>query len=87
MGMEFRVLLVWKRVWKMTFFLVWNRVKNLGNRAAHPHQEFPGVPPPTGFQVCICSVILLYKSEEKFLTRASVLFSRKFWCNLKSYES
>ena len=37
-GKDFRDL-VWKRVWKITFF-------GLKNRAAHPHQEFPGVPPP-----------------------------------------
>ena len=33
---------VWKRVWKMTDF----SLSGLENRAAHPHQEFPGVPPP-----------------------------------------
>ena len=43
-GMDFRVL-VWKRVWKMTF-LVWNSGKDLENRAPPlplPHQEFLGV--------------------------------------------
>ena len=36
---------VWKRVWKITFFgLKYGR--DLENRAAHPHQEFPEVPPP-----------------------------------------
>ena len=42
--MDFRGL-VWKRVWKTTFFrLKW--AQGLENRAVHPHQEFLGVPPP-----------------------------------------
>ena len=41
--MDFRVLL-WKRVWKITFSGL-KSGQNLENRAAHPHQEFPGVPP------------------------------------------
>ena len=45
-GMDFRGL-IWKRVWKMTFLLVWNRVRIWRTGAAHPHQEFPGVPPGT----------------------------------------
>ena len=36
--------LVWKRPWKITFFGV-KSGKDLRNCAAHPHQEFPGVPP------------------------------------------
>ena len=36
--------LVWKRVWKITFFGL-QQGQDLENRAAHPHQEFPGVPP------------------------------------------
>ena len=36
MGMDFRGQF-WKRVWKMTFIQ--------RTRGAHPHQEFPGVPP------------------------------------------
>ena len=43
MGMDFR-LLVWKWVWKITFFGL-KSGQDLKNRAAHPHQEFPGVPP------------------------------------------
>ena len=43
MGMDFRGL-VWKRVRKNTF-LGPKSGKDLENRAAHPHQEFPGVPP------------------------------------------
>ena len=35
---------VWKWVWKMTFFGL-KQGQDLENRAAHPHQEFPGVPP------------------------------------------
>ena len=32
------------RVWKMTFFGL-KQGQDLENRAAHPYQEFPGVPP------------------------------------------
>ena len=39
--MDFKDL-VWKRVWKITFFGL------KSNRAAHPHQEFLGVPHPRG---------------------------------------
>ena len=46
MGMGFRGL-VWKRVWIITF-LGLKSGQNFKNQAAHPHQEFPGVPlPPT----------------------------------------
>ena len=44
-GMDCRGL-VWKRVWKTTFFGL-KSGQDLENQAAHPHQEFPGVPPPT----------------------------------------
>ena len=44
MDMDFRVQ-VWQRVWKMAFFgLNWIG-SGFENRAAHPHQEFPGVSP------------------------------------------
>ena len=43
-GMDFRGI-VWKRVWKITFFGL-KSGQDLKNRVAHPHQEFPGVPPP-----------------------------------------
>ena len=39
--------MVRKRVWKITFFGL-KSGQDLENRAAHPHQEFPGVPPPPG---------------------------------------
>ena len=42
-GMDFRGL-VWKRGWKITFFGL-KLGQDLKNRAAHPHQEFPGVLP------------------------------------------
>ena len=42
MGMDFRGL-VWKQAWKMTFFGL-KKGQDLKNRAAHPCQEFPGVP-------------------------------------------
>ena len=41
MGMNLRGQ-VWKRVWKKPAFF---EGQDLENRAAHPHQEFPGVPP------------------------------------------
>ena len=33
-----------KRVWEITFFGL-KSGQDLENRAAHPHQEIPGVPP------------------------------------------
>ena len=42
-GMDFRGL-VWKRVWKITFFGL-KSSQDLKNRVAHPHQEFLGEPP------------------------------------------
>ena len=44
MGMDFRGL-VWKRVWKIKF-LGLKSGQDLENWVVHPHQEFPGVPPP-----------------------------------------
>ena len=41
MGMNLRGQ-VWKRAWKKPAFF---EGQDLENRAAHPHQEFPGVPP------------------------------------------
>ena len=39
---------VWKTVWKMSPFGL-KYGQDLENRAAYPHQEFPGVaPPPRG---------------------------------------
>ena len=50
--MGFRVLLVWKQLWKIKFFGL-KSGQDLKNRAAHPPpQDFSGVPPsPTGQQV------------------------------------
>ena len=43
--MDFRGLVL-KRVWKITFFgLKSGHDLSLRKRAAHPHQEFPEVPP------------------------------------------
>ena len=47
--MDFRGL-VWKQVWKITSFGL-KYGQDLENRAAHPHQEFPGVSPPPGLKV------------------------------------
>ena len=48
---------VLKWVWKMTFF--WSeKGQDLENRAAHPHQEFPGVTPQSlsiGVLTLICT--------------------------------
>ena len=32
--------------------IFWSKIGDLENRAAQPHQEFPGVPPPPRFVVC-----------------------------------
>ena len=50
MGMDFRVL-VWKWVWKITFFGL-KSGQDLKKRAAHPHQEFSEVSPP-GFEAAL----------------------------------
>ena len=46
--MDFRGL-VWKRAWKITFSGL-KSGQDSENEAAHPHQEFPEVPPPPGCQ-------------------------------------
>ena len=48
MGMDFRAQVL-KRVWKMEY-LGLKLGQDLGNRAAHPYQEFRGVPP--GVDAC-----------------------------------
>ena len=49
--MDFRGLVL-KRVWKITFFgLKSVHDLSLRKRAAHPHQEFPEVPPPRARKV------------------------------------
>ena len=45
MGMNLRGQ-VWKRAWKKPAFF---EGQDLENRAAHPHQEFPGVLPDRTF--------------------------------------
>ena len=50
MGMDFRVL-VWKWVWKITFFGL-KSGQDLKKRVAHPHQEFSEVSPP-GFEAAL----------------------------------
>ena len=47
--MDFRGL-VWKRVWKITFFGL-KYGQDLENRAAHPHQDSQGYSPPPGLKV------------------------------------
>ena len=56
--MDFRGL-VWKRVWKITFFGL-KSGQDLKNRAAYPHQEFPGVPPGyhvRHFRLQLCEIV------------------------------
>ena len=79
MGMDFRGL-VWKRVWKKTFFGL-KLGQELENRTAHPHQEFPGVPPgenvtwpsfPLSFTVhCMCTKINIFVKDS---SRGIILF-------------
>ena len=53
---------VWKRVWKVTFFGL-KLGQDLENRAAHPNQEFPGIPPRGGGGAA--SYFLLRSQEDK----------------------
>ena len=62
--MDFRGL-VWKRVWKITFFGL-KSGQDLENQAAHPHQEFPGVTPPPGLKLCT-----LFRTKDKNHTLSS----------------
>ena len=60
MAMDSRGL-VWKRVWKMTFFGL-KQGQDLGYREAHPHQEFPWVPLPEDLgQFCAYCTFTVYK--------------------------
>ena len=60
-----RIQNLWRKQWWHNFHLkaiwsengckngsFWSEIGDLENRAAQPHQEFPGVPPPPGFVVC-----------------------------------
>ena len=58
MGMDFWGL-VRKRVWKITFFGL-KLSQDSENRAAHPHQEFPGVP---------CWQLLTFWQSVRFIFR------------------
>ena len=49
-----------KTVWKITFFGL-KSGQDLKNRGAHPHEEFPGVPPRGGFSLATGPM----SSEEK----------------------
>ena len=60
--MDFRGL-VWKRVWKITFFGL-KSGQDLKNRAAHPHVDFPGVPP---FPPRACSQAWKFKLPAVYL--------------------
>ena len=57
MGMDFRDL-VWKQVWKMTFFGL-QEGQDSENRAPHPHQEFPVVPPSGDQEQGVNHVIII----------------------------
>ena len=60
--MDFRGL-VRKQVWKMTFFGL-KKGQDLKNWAAHPNQEFPGVPiPGHQGQVVKAQLVVLLKNR------------------------
>ena len=62
--MDFRDL-VWKRVWIITFFGL-KSGQDMKNRAAHRHQEFPGVP-PRGFLNISDRILAIPFSSDKAL--------------------
>ena len=64
--MDFRGL-VWKQVWKITFFGL-KLGQDLENRAAHPHQEFLGrlPPPPPGCILTPYFTLFLYFHWQMF---------------------
>ena len=52
--------------------------QDLENRAAHPHQEFPGVPPPPGTKGIIikgCAAL----SGSLWVENLVIYASKKFW--------
>ena len=66
--MDFRGL-VWKRVWKITFFSL-KSGQDSENEAARPHQEFPEVPPPPpGVSTFICFNTLSNSTERTDATK------------------
>ena len=75
---------VWEWVWKRPAFL---EGQDLENRAAHPHQEFPGVPPPpppiepllSEIQACAKELITRNESREVGLFKCTwMYFQHKF---------
>ena len=70
--MDFRGL-VWKWVRKIAFFGL-KSGQDLENRAAHPHQEFPGISPPPGIQVplknlsCFVENMAWHSFTKKYIT-------------------
>ena len=67
--------LVWKRVWKITFFGL-QQGQDLENRAAHPHQEFPGSIPRALF------LSYIGRGVPPSLRRGRARFSRHFFATL-----
>ena len=61
--MDFKGL-VQKRVPKITVFGL-KSGQDLENRAAHPHQEFPGVPLPRGFCDILggCPMTIIFQGD------------------------
>ena len=58
---------VCKRVWKMEYFGL-KLGQDLGNRAAHPYQEFRGVAPPgLGFTIIFNNPRLLQTNSGGFI--------------------
>ena len=72
---------VWKLVWKITFSGL-KSSQDLRNRAAHPHQEFPGVPPapPSWYTV---SVINNSKPSKCVKKISWILAPQKLICPLQ----
>ena len=75
MGMNLRGQ-VWKRAWKKPAFF---EGQDLENRAAHPHQEFPGV--PHGSNRCyVKSKRVRPRSAKELITRNESLEVGLFKC-------
>ena len=70
-GMEFRGL-VWKRVWKITFFGL-KSGQDLENREAHPHQEFQECPPGSELRKATTSTSVTFIGEYPPPPRASFM--------------
>ena len=64
-------------MWIITFFGL-KSAQDLENRAAHPDQELPGVPPPSGYQPVYRRPSSLRKNRERTTAIQRRVFSRFF---------